>query len=339
MTHVSRWVHLTLGSVLAAATIVTSPVAAAQQPAPTPVPSAERKPGDYPLGPDSLPQAGVPKGRLEGPLLFKSQIIANTVRQYWIYVPAQYDPAQPANVLVFQDGNRATNPTGALRVPQVLENLIAKKAIPVTIGIFITPGQRGDVYPDTIGTNNPNNRAAEYDALSDTYTRFLVDEMLPEVAKRYNLSTDPARRAIGGTSSGAICAFTVAWNRPDQFRNVISFIGSYTSIGYRPARDGQPMTPGGDLYPTLIRKNPIKPIKIFLQDGSNDLNNEHGNWFLANQQMLSALEWANATADARKTAGARYEVSHVWGDGAHSDAHGGSILPDVLRWIWNDAAR
>jgi enterochelin esterase family protein len=296
--------------------------------------AAARKPGDYPLGPDSKPQPGVPKGRLEGPFTFHSQAIANTTRLYWIYVPAQYAASQPANVLVFQDGQRATNPTGPLQVPQVLENLIAKGDIPVTIGIFITPGQRGDVYPDTIGTGNGNNRAAEYDSLSDAYSRFLIEEMLPEVGKKYNLTTDPDRRAIGGTSSGAICAFTVAWHRPDQFRNVISFIGSYTSIGYRPARDGQPMVPGGDLYPTLIRKNPIKPITIFLQDGSNDLNNEHGNWFLANQQMLSALEYANTTADARQTPGPRYTINHVWGDGAHSDAHGGSILPDVLRWMW-----
>jgi enterochelin esterase family protein len=248
----------------------------------------DRKPGDYPLGPDSLPQPGVPQGRLEGPLEFRSRIIENTVRRYWVYVPAQYVAGTPANVLVFQDGQRATNPTGVLRVPQVLENLIHKKQIPVTIGIFITPGQRGDVYPDTLGTNNPNNRAAEYDSLTDAYTRFLVEEMLPEVGKQYTLASDPARRAIGGASSGAICAFTVAWHRPDQFRNVISLIGSYTSIAYRPARDGQPMVPGGDLYPTLIRKNPIKPIRIFLQDGSNDLDNSHGNWFLANQQVLAA---------------------------------------------------
>ena len=297
---------------------------------------AQRKPGEYPLGPDSLEQPGVPKGRLEGPLLFKSRIIENTVRQYWIYVPSQYTPGQPANVLVFQDGNRATNPTGSLRVPQVLENLVHKKDIPVTVGLFISSGQRGDTWPDTIGTGNGNNRAAEYDSLTDTYSRFLIDEMLPEVAKRYTLTTDPARRAIGGTSSGAICAFTVAWHRPDQFRNVISMIGSYTSIGYRPATESQPMVPGGDLYPTLIRKSPIKPIKIFLQDGSNDLNNNQGNWFLANQQMLSALEWANANADTKKVEGPRYQIKYEWGDGAHSDAHGGALLPDILRWIWSD---
>jgi enterochelin esterase family protein len=338
MTSTSRVARIALSTGLAAALAGPLP-SFAQDGAPTPAAQADRKPGDYPLGPQSRPMAGVPKGRLEGPFLFRSQIIANTVRQYWIFVPAQYVASQPANVLVFQDGNRATNPAGSLQVPQVLENLVASKDIPVTIGIFITPGQRGEVYPDTIGTGNPNNRAAEYDSLTDTYTRFLVEEMLPEVGRKYNLTTDPARRAIGGTSSGAICAFTVAWHRPDVFRNVISGIGSYTSIGYRPARDGQPMVPGGDLYPTLIRKNPIKPIRIFLQDGSNDLNNEHGNWFLANQQMLSALEYANATADARKTPGPRYEVNHVWGDGAHADTHLGSILPDVLRWIWKDEAK
>jgi enterochelin esterase family protein len=295
----------------------------------------QRKAGDYPLGPDSRPQAGVPKGRLIGPEPFHSRVLANTVRRYWVYVPAQYSPARPANVLVFQDGQRATNPAGVLQVPQVLENLIHKGDIPVTIGIFITPGQRGDTYPETLGTSNPNNRAAEYDAMGDAYTRFLVEEMLPHVAKSYNLTTDPAGRAIGGASSGAIAAFTVAWHRPDQFRNVISLIGSYTSIGYRPARDGQPMQPGGDLYPTLIRKTPIKPIKVFLQDGSGDLDNEHGNWFLANQQMLAALEFANRRADAKAEPGPRYQVKHEWGDGAHSDAHGGAILPDILRWIWS----
>ncbi|HEX4119574.1 MAG TPA: alpha/beta hydrolase-fold protein [Verrucomicrobiae bacterium] len=299
--------------------------------------SGARKPGDYKLGPDSLPQEGVPRGNLEGPFLFRSQVFTNTVREYWIFVPAQYTPEKPACVLVFQDGQRATRTNGSLRVPRVMENLIAKKQMPVTIGIFITPGERGDSYPE--GAGNPNNRAAEYDSLTDAYARFICDEMLPEVAKKYNLTQDPEGRAIGGTSSGAICAFTVAWHRPDQFRKVISCIGSYTSIAYRPAHDGRPMVPGGELYPTLIRKNPIKPIKIFLQDGSNDLSNEHGNWFLANQQMLSALEWVNANADRKNDTGPRYQINHQWGDGAHSDAHGGAILPDILRWLWADYSK
>ena len=299
---------------------------------------AMRKPGEYALMPDSLPHDGVPKGRLEGPFEFHSSIIAGTVRQYWIYVPAQYNPKKPkpANVLVFQDGQRATNPDGQLRVPQVMENLIAKGQMPVTIGIFITPGNTTDIYPTDLGMKNPNHRAAEYDALNDAYARMLIEEILPEVGKKYSLTSDPEKRAIGGTSSGAICAFTVAWQRPEYFRRVISMIGSYTSIGYRPATGTEPMTPGGDLYPTLIRKNPIKPLRIYLQDGEHDLSNEHGNWFLANQQMLSALEYANDKADKAGTLGARYEVKHSWGDGAHSDAHGGVLLPEILKWIWTN---
>jgi enterochelin esterase family protein len=289
----------------------------------------------YELGPDSLPQEGVPKGKLEGPLLFKSQVFSNTVRKYWVFVPAQYTPEKPACVLVFQDGQRATRTNGSLRVPQVMENLIHKKEMPVTLGVFITPGARGDEYVEASG-GNPNNRAAEYDALGDRYARFLIDEMLPEVGKSYNLTKDPEGRAIGGTSSGAICAFTVAWERPDAFRKVISCIGSYTSIGYRPARDGEPMVPGGDQYPTLIRRAPPKPIRIFLQDGSNDIDNQFGNWFLANQQMLAAFNYANRAADQRGLDGPPYKVNHVWGEGPHSDNHGGAILPDMLRWIWSD---
>ena len=158
--------------------------------------------------------------------------------------------------------------------------------------------------------------------------------MLPGVGKTYNLTKDPAGRAIGGTSSGAICAFTVAWHRPDQFRNVISMIGSYTSIAYRPAQDGQPMVPGGDLYPTLIRKNPDQADQDFSPGRLGGFDNQHGSWFLANQQMLAALNYANTTADMKKLPGPRYEVKHEWGDGAHSDAHGGSLLPDILRWIY-----
>jgi enterochelin esterase family protein len=297
-----------------------------------------RQPGDYAHGPDSKPQEGVPKGRLEGPLEFRSQIFAGTVRQYWVYVPAQYPAAKPACLLVFQDGQRATNPApnAPLRVPQVMENLIHKQELPVTIGLFITPGNRSETYPPNLGTGNPNNRAAEYDSLTDAYTRFLVEEMLPEVGKKYRFTDDPDGRAIGGASSGAICAFTVAWHRPDQFRKVISMIGSYTSIGYRPATATAPMVPGGDLYPTLIRRSPPKPIRIFLQDGANDENSQWGNWYLANQQMLSALEFANAAANRRNAPGPRYDVKHEWGDGAHSDLHGGTILPDILRWMWRD---
>jgi len=296
-----------------------------------------RKPGDYPLTADSLVQPGVAHGRLEGPIEFHAAAFPGTVRQYWVYVPAGYDPARPPNLLVFQDGQRATNPNGSLRVPTVLDNLIAQGAIPPTLGVFVTPGNLSRHYPSDLGTGNPDHRAPEYDAIDDTYVRMLTQELLPEVARRWRFADAPERRAIGGTSSGAIAAFTAAWHRPDAFGNVISFIGSYTSIGYRPAAAGAPMVPGGDLYPTLIRKSPIRPIRLFLQDGSHDLDNEHGNWFLANQQMLAALDWANAHADATGDKGPRYIVRHAWGDGPHSDAHGGAILPEVLRWMWGPA--
>ncbi|HTL68273.1 MAG TPA: alpha/beta hydrolase-fold protein [Lacunisphaera sp.] len=310
-----------------------------------------RHPGEYHLTADSLPQAGVTPGRLEGPFEWHSHIIRGTVRRYWVFVPAEYTGDKPACLLVFQDGQRALNPTGPLRVDRVIENLVHKKDIPVTIGLFITPGNLSDHYPDNLGTGNPNNRAEEYDALSDAYARMLVEELIPELKQKYRITDDPMGRVIGGTSSGAICAWTVAWERPDQFRKVISMIGSFTSIGYRPAHGNQPMVPGGDLYPTLIRRNPPKPIRIFLQDGENDLannaptpgmpdqwsmNNLYGNWHLANLQMLSALEFANRWADSRKLDGPRYDFAHAWGDGWHSDDHGGAILPDILRWMFRD---
>ena len=213
----------------------------------------------YPLGEDSLAQDGVPKGKLEGPFLFRSNIIKDTVRKYWVSVPAQYTGEKPAAVLVFQDGARAINPEGVIRVPKVLDNLIHKKQIPVTIGIYITPGQRGDEFPDSIGTGNPNNRDREYDVLNDDYARMVIEEILPEVGKKYKLSDNPRERAIGGSSSGAICAFTVAWERPEEFQNVVSFIGSFTNIH------------GGHVYPDLVREAEKKPIRIFLQDGVNDL--------------------------------------------------------------------
>ena len=187
--------------------------------------------------------------------------------------------------------------TKPFRVPQVLANLVHQKDIPVTLGLFITPGQRGDTYPASIGTGNASNRAQEYDAVNDTYARFLLDELIPELKKTYRITDDPDGRVIGGTSSGAICAFTVAWHRPEAFHKVISMIGSYVSIGYRPASDTAPAVSGGEIYPTWIRRAPPKPLRIFFQDGANDLSNQFGNWFLANQSMLSALEYANATAD------------------------------------------
>jgi hypothetical protein len=276
------------------------------------------------------------KSRLEGPFELHSRIYPGTVRRYWVHVPANYDPRRPPNLLLFQDGQRAVNPAGSLRVPAVLDRLIAQGAIPSTLGVFVTPGNQSVRYPDDLGMQNPDHRQAEYDALTEDYSRMTLEELLPTVARRWRFTADPERRAIGGTSSGAIASWTLAWRHPEAFRNVISFIGSYTSIGLNIGPDGTPLAYGGDTYPGIIRKSPIRPLRIFLQDGSGDLDNEHGNWFLANQQMLKAFQWANAHADAQKRGGPRYDVNHVWSGGTHSDADGGAMLPEVLRWIWRD---
>jgi sugar lactone lactonase YvrE/enterochelin esterase-like enzyme len=264
---------------------------------------------DYVLGPDSQRQPGVPEGQLIE-RTWKSEIFPGTERDYWIYVPAQYKPETPAAVMIFQDGGSYIR-TGerGWQTPIVLDNLIHKGEIPVMIGIFINPG----VMPAQNEQQQARyNRSFEYDALSDRYARFLLEEILPEVAKDYNLSNDPNARGIGGSSSGAICAFTAAWQRPDAFRRVLSFIGTYVNIR------------GGQIYPTLIRKTEPKPLRIFLQDGENDLNIYAGNWWIANQDMASSLEYAG------------YEMTFVRGTEGHNNVQGRVVLPDAMRWLWKD---
>ncbi|HUR47778.1 MAG TPA: alpha/beta hydrolase-fold protein [Candidatus Saccharimonadales bacterium] len=273
---------------------------------------------DYQLGPDSMVKPGVPHGTLIKHTNFHSRVITNTVRDWWVYVPAQYDAAKPACVMVFQDGGGYIGTNGSYRVPTVFDNLIHSKEMPVTIGVFINPGDRPyapDEPPRRGRDGRPagaSNRSVEYDSLGDLYARFLLEEILPAVQKDYNLTKNPEGRAICGSSSGGICSFTVAWERPDEFRKVLSTVGSFTNIR------------GGHVYPSLIRKTDRKPIRVFLQDGSGDLDNEFGNWPLANQQMAAALKFMN------------YDYKFVFGDGAHNGKHAGAILPDALRWLWRD---
>jgi len=269
-----------------------------------------RVPDTYPLGPDSQPQAGVPKGRVEGPLLWKSTVYNNTVRQYYIYIPAQYDASKPAALMVFQDGHQYVNTEREFRVPVVFDNLIARGDMPVTIGVFVNPGNAGEQLPADPWRGS--NRSYEYDSLSEQYARFLVDELLPEVAKQYPFTSNPEGHAICGESSGGICAFTAGWERPDFFRKVVSHIGSFTNIR------------GGHVYPALIRQSAKRPIRVFLQDGSNDLDNPYGNWPLANQEMAAALKFRG------------YDYRFEFGDGGHTAKHGGALLPDTLRWLWRD---
>jgi enterochelin esterase family protein len=264
---------------------------------------------DYKLGPDSQPKPDVPQGEVTKHT-WSSQVFPGTVRDYWVYVPKQYKPdGPPACVMVFQDGGGYQSRTGAWRVPVVFDNLIAAGEMPVTVGLFINPG----VIPTTDPKREPRrNRSFEYDTLSDQYATFLEKEMLPELGKRVRLRTDPASRAVCGASSGGICSFTAAWQRPDLFGKVLSTIGSFTNIR------------GGDVYPGMIRKTERKPIRVFLQDGCNDLDNLHGSWPLGNLQMAAALRYMN------------YDYKFVYGDGAHTSRHGAAILPDALRWLWRD---
>ena len=267
--------------------------------------------GPYPKDPDSAVNPGIPHGQVTKMPDWNSRIFGGTERSWWVYVPAQYTPDKPACVMVFQDGGGYQG-----YVPNVFDNLIAAKSMPVTVGIFIQPG----TFSRDFTGSGASNRSFEYDTLSDQYARFLLEEILPEVEKTTKLRHDAASRAISGASSGGICAFTVAWERPDQFSKVLSWIGSFTGI-----QPGKNLKEGGNTYPVVIRKtNPAKPIRVFLQDGDHDLDNEHGNWPLANQEMAKALEYR------------KYDSKFVFGHGNHSGAHGKSILGESLRWLWRD---
>ena len=268
---------------------------------------------NYVPGPDSKVQPGVPKGEVIKLSFDKSKIFPDTVRDYWIYVPAQYKPDKPACVFVMQDGIRWEAPT-------VFDNLINKKEIPITIGVFISPGVVKT--PDASVALDRFNRSYEYDGLGDNYARFLLEELLPEVetkktadGRAIRLSHEGNDRMIAGASSGAIAAFTAAWERPDAFSRVFSSIGTYVDLR------------GGMRYAALIRKFEPKPIRIYLQDGSNDLNIYGGDWWMANQTMERALTFAG------------YEVEHAWGDGGHTGKHATAIFPDALRWLWKDWPR
>jgi enterochelin esterase-like enzyme len=276
----------------------------------------------YRLGPDSLEQDGVPRGQIRGPFTLPTTIFPETQHTYWVYVPAQYNPATPASLMIFNDGQAFMAPAGNLRAHNVLDNLIYRREIPVMIGVFINPGRRPD-QPEPTPQNwgdRDTNRPTEYNSLDDRYPRVIVDELLPVLYKDYNISKDPDGHGIGGASSGAIAAFTVAWERPNSFHKVLSIVGSFTNIR------------GGHQYADIVLKNDKKPIRIFLQDGRNDnraLNangtyDETRDWFYQNVRLMKAL-----TAKG-------YEVNYAWGMNRHGQAMGGAIMPEMMRWLWRD---
>lgn len=266
----------------------------------------------YALGPDSQRHDGVPQGAVtKFTWTSKGGMYPGIQRDYWVYVPSQYSASKPASLMVFQDGAGAIREDGDFRVPIVFDNLIQQGVIPVTIGVFINPG----VLPQGSNDLPPLfNRSFEYDSVDDRYARFLTEELLPEVKKQWNISDDPNQHAIGGASSGGIAAFTASMLRPDAFRRVLSFIGSYTNLR------------GGNQWAGLVRKMEPAPLRIFLQDGNHDLNIFAGSWWMANQDLASALEYRG------------YDLKFVTGVEGHNGKQGGAILPDALRWLWRDWA-
>jgi gluconolactonase len=271
--------------------------------------SAPAADDQYPPHPDSQARPGVPKGELIKFEFAASKIFPGTTREVTVYVPRQYDGTKPACVYVNQDGVQ-------WNAPVVFDNLIARGELPVLIGIFVRPGvvkaANGQTALDRF------NRSYEYDGLGDGYARFLLDELLPAVeakttadGRAIRLSKSGADRAIGGSSSGAICAFTAAWERPDAFTRVFSAVGTY--VGLR----------GGERYSTLLRKYETKPIRVFLQGGSNDNNIYAGDWWMANQAMERSLIFSG------------YDVRHVWGEGGHNGRHATSLFPDAIKWLWS----
>src|SRR5207248_5137729 len=221
-----------------------------------------RQPVEFPVryayGPDSSPQPNVPRGAIHEHEWNDSEVFPGTTRRYWVYVPAQYTPSAAASLMVFQDGHVYLDPDGAFRTGVVFDNLIHRGEMPVTIGVFVDPGE-------------PDNRNAEYDAFSDAYATFLLTEILPPVRDRYVIADDPDQWAVGGGSSGGSCAFTVAWTRPDRFRRVFSSLGSFAQVR------------GGNRYPELIQETEKKPLRVFLHAASRDLNwGADRNWFAAN---------------------------------------------------------
>lgn len=287
--------------------------------------SAQDKPdpdSQYRLGPDSLPQEGVPKGEIRGPFVLPSEVYSGTQHTYWIYVPAQYDPAEPAALMVFQDGHAFLDPEGEIRAPNVMDNLIYRREIPVMLGVFINPGRRPDQPEPTSDDwgDRSTNRPTEYNSLDDKYARVITEELLPTLQEDYSLSADPEMRGIGGSSSGGIAAFTVAWERPDHFRKVLSNIGSFVNLR------------GGHVYPEKIRQSDMKPIRVFLCDGRNDYRgmrrgeyDETRDWFYQNVRLKDALEEKG------------YDVNYIWSIGKHGQRFGGMIMPEMMRWLWRDA--
>lgn len=261
--------------------------------------------GSYVLGPDSKPRPGAPKGAISRHRLDDSTVYPGVPHDYWLYVPQQYEANKAACLIVFLDGESFMD--AKVNTPIVLDNLIHQKQIPAMIGLYINAGPNGPGYPIYGGSDN---RSIEYDSTNANFAKFLIEDVFPKIQRSYNISSDPDCRALVGGSSGGNAAFAAAWHRPDAFRKVISFVGTFVDIR------------GGNTFPSMIRKSERKPLRVFLQAGAKDLDTIFGNWPIANQDMAAALAYRE------------YDYKFECGEGGHSIAHGASIFPDAMRWLW-----
>ncbi len=257
--------------------------------------------------PSSYEQPGIPQGKMSEKLVHTSKVYDGMQSDYWIYVPAQYDPAKPAALMIWQDGQNHIARNGR-RTLNVLDNLTYQKRIPVMISVFISPGKIGDKAM----------RSIEYDTVNDTYEHFL-DELLAGVYAQYNIRKDSYSRGIAGESSGGICSFNAAWQHQEEFSRVLSTIGSYTSIQWHPGE-----IDGGNVYPNKVRKEAKRNIRVYLQDGSEDLENDFGSWPLQNIQLANSLKMKG------------YDFHLAFGNGTHNGADANSQLPASLAWLWRD---
>ena len=261
--------------------------------------------------PDSYQKPGVPHGKASEMHTIVSKIYDGMKSNYWVYASPGVDPAVPAPLMVWQDGQNLVGDYARYRLFTVTENLVYQKLIPPMVHVLIQPGQSPD---------NRAMRSIEYDTVSDRYTRFLMEEVLPEVEKTYKLRQDGYSRAIGGESSGGICAFNVAWLMPDKFARVHSAVGSFTSIQWQP----QEKLDGGNVYPFKVRKEPKRNIRVWMSDGSDDLENQFGSWPMQNIQMANSLKLRG------------YDFHFRFGTAAHGGAQAALDLPESLTWLWRN---
>ena len=261
------------------------------------------------FGRDSYKQSDVPEGKQVGPLVLESKIYPGMKANVWYYVPAQWDGSTPLPVQIWGDGQFYTVPRpSAYRVQEALDNLTAQKRIPLMVNVFIQPGT---------GVAR-NQRSIEYDTVDDTYARYLLEEVLPEINKSVKLREDSYSRAMVGESSGGICAFNAAFLKPDQFSRVLSWIGSFSALQTSPAHPA-----GGAEYPIMVRREPKRNIRVWLQDGAEDQENPRaGSWPLANIHMANSLKLKG------------YDYHFSFGPGTHSQRQGSAELPESLAWLW-----